>query len=316
MMSYKSKQFLWLVLKLLIVIVCGYFIYERIAYNQKINFNDFYSILINFDVFSLKNIVFLLFFSLLNWFLEITKWRVLARKVQKTSWIEAAKQSLSSLTFSLVTPNRIGEYGAKALYYSKNQRKEIFALNFIGNFYQLIITLLTGSIGFVFLFTNFSKHIPKKNTTVLIFSFILSLILLIISFNKIPFLINYTSKTAKYLRSIKKRTHQLVLSISLWRYIIFSHQFYFLTLIFDVDISYINTMACISSMYLISSIIPMLSLFDFVIKGSVALIVFGFFDVSPIIIVSISTLMWILNFAFAAIIGSYFVLTFRPKTAV
>jgi len=314
-MSYKSKQFLWLVLKLLIVIVCTYFIYEKIVYNQKISFNDFYSILVGFDVFYLKNIAFLFIFTLFNWILEITKWRVLAKKVQKISWVEAAKQSLSSLTFSLITPNRIGEYGAKALYYSKDQRKEIFALNFIGNFYQLMITLLIGSIGSIFLYTNFSKHISEKNITILIFSILLSLMILIISFKKIPFLRNYIFKTSEYLRSIIKRTHQLVIGISLWRYIVFSHQFYFLILIFDVDISYINAMVCISSMYLLSSIIPMLSLFDFVIKGSIALIIFGFFDVSSMIILSIITLMWILNFAFPAIIGSYFVLAFRPKIA-
>ena len=50
--SYKSNQFLWLVFKLLTVILCGYFIYTIIAHNEKFRFIDFYSKLIDFDVFS------------------------------------------------------------------------------------------------------------------------------------------------------------------------------------------------------------------------------------------------------------------------
>tara|TARA_B100000780_G_scaffold138402_1_gene96801 strand:+ start:158 stop:505 length:348 start_codon:yes stop_codon:yes gene_type:complete len=71
--------------------------------------------------------------------------------VKKNSWLEATKQSLASLTLSLITPNRIGEYGAKALYYTNDKRKQILLLNFAGNFYQLVITIVLGAIGLVYL---------------------------------------------------------------------------------------------------------------------------------------------------------------------
>ena len=38
-------------------------------------------------------------------------------------------------------------------------------------------------------------------------------------------------------------------------------------MIYDVDISYLNAMSGIVSMYLIASCIPIISLFDFVVKG-------------------------------------------------
>ena len=79
--------------------------------------------MIDFNVFSIKNIVLLLLFTLINWLLEIKKWKILAQRVMEISLIEATRQSLSSLTFSLITPNRIGEYGAKALYFKKEKRK-------------------------------------------------------------------------------------------------------------------------------------------------------------------------------------------------
>ena len=137
--SYKSKQFFALVVKLFIVIGCGYFIYDKIFTNQQQSLLGFTSILIKNDVFSLKNIAFLLIFSFSNWFFEIKKWQLLINRVQQNSFSEAAKQSLASLTASLITPNRIGEYGAKALYFKKSLSKKILALNLVGNFSKLLL---------------------------------------------------------------------------------------------------------------------------------------------------------------------------------
>lgn len=51
---------------------------------------------------------------------------------------------------------------------------------------------------------------------------------------------------------------------------------------------------------------------DFVIKGSVGVFLFGLFQVNPMLILCITLLMWILNFAVPSLVGSYFVLTFKP----
>ena len=83
--------------------------------------------------------------------MEIAKWKILTNNVKKNSWLETTRQSLASLTLSLITPNRIGEYGAKALYYTNDKRKQILLLNFAGNFYQLVITIVLGAIGLVYL---------------------------------------------------------------------------------------------------------------------------------------------------------------------
>jgi hypothetical protein len=117
---------------------------------------------------------------------------------------------------------------------------------------------------------------------------------------------------SKIYEALKFKNNKSIFIISFLRYLIFSHQFYFLLLIFNVDISYWNAIAGITSMYLIASIVPMLSLFDFVVKGSIAVFVFSFFKINPAIILSVTTLMWIYNFAFPAILGSYFVLKFKP----
>lgn len=107
-----------------------------------------------------------------------------------------------------------------------------------------------------------------------------------------------------------------VILYSLVRYLTFSFQFYYLLFLFGVEISYFEAMIAISSMYLLSSIIPSIFIFDVVIKGGVAVYVFGLMGVSEVIILSVVTMMWILNFVLPSVIGSYHVLRFKlPKMA-
>ena len=305
-LSYKSNQFLWLVFKLFIVIVCGYYIFLTIGLNQHLDFSDFWPFLTKSDVFTPKNIILLFVFTIFNWFFEISKWQILVRKIELTPWLAAAKQSLASLTFSLITPNRIGEYPAKAMYYKKGNRKEILMANFTGNLYQLLVTIIVGIIGILYLIQYFSFTIQDV---------ILSVIIFIISFFGILFILKKLNWLDKVSQVIKRHQNNRVFLYAFLRYFIFSHQFYFLLMVFHTDISYWNAMACIASMYLIASFVPMLSFFDFVLKGSVAVFVFSFLGINTFIILSITTLMWGFNFALPAILGSYFVLRFKPIQA-
>ena len=85
--------------------------------------------------------------------------------------------------------------------------------------------------------------------------------------------------------------------------------------IFEVDVSYINAMIVITSMYLLASIIPSLFILDVIIKGSVAVYLFSRLGVNEFTVLSIVLLMWFLNFVLPSIIGSFYVLSFKlPKS--
>jgi hypothetical protein len=309
--SYKSKQFWWLVLKLFILILFGYFIYHTLTSNEQLDFHQFSQSLRDSNVFSPSVLGVLFLLTVINWSLEITKWNILTNTIQSTSWKEAAQQSLASLTFSLLTPNRIGEYGAKAMYFPRIHRKKILLLNFIGNVHQLFITLLLGTVGVLLLRPVIEQEISETLYTFLkLTPVVLGIAVLILNFNK-RFL-QWRQSIWNRFDFITKKLNIAVMGLSLLRYLVFAHQFYFLLVVFHVDVSYAIAMQAITSMYLIASIVPMLSLFDFVLKGSVAVTLFSLLGVSPLIILTITTLMWIFNFVLPAILGSYYVLTFKP----
>jgi len=58
-----------------------------------------------------------LVFEILKWQNLVSFYQKIVSFYQKITFKSALIQSLSSLTASLITPNRIGEYGVKALYF-------------------------------------------------------------------------------------------------------------------------------------------------------------------------------------------------------
>ncbi|MFD1161012.1 lysylphosphatidylglycerol synthase domain-containing protein [Hwangdonia seohaensis] len=316
-LPYKTKQFFFVLIKLSVVVGAFYFIYNKLANNEGLQFSNFVDFLSKKNVFTSKNIILLLFLSGFNWFFEILKWKTLVSFVKKTTFKHAFKQSLGALTASLFTPNRIGEYGAKAIYYTPNFRKRIVLINLLSNLLQMAVTIVFGVIGLYFLATNYEVNVDyHKLASVLIIGLIL-VFLIGFGVKQSKFTIKGFSleKVKQFILKFPKEKIVLGFLLSLLRYLIFSFQFYFLLQLFGVEISYFNAMAIITSMYVLASVVPSIFIFDVVIKGSVALYLFAFINVNELTILSIITIMWLLNFVLPSVFGSYYVLNFNlPKT--
>lgn len=311
--SATYRKFLFLLVKFSIVIASFYFIYIHTIHNNAINFKDFIFQIEKIVTTNYKVIFYLFLFTFFNWFFEILKWQNLVSVLQKISFIQALKQSLGSHTASLFTPNRIGEYGAKSLYFKKSNRKKIVLLNLLSNISQMSVTVLFGSFGLLYLWLHFNWNFPVFRLRKFMYFFALFLVFIFGGKELISKKIRgfYWNKIMQFIKKIPVKVSVLTLVYSVVRYLIFSHQFYFLLRLFHVEVDYQTVILLIFAMYLIASIIPSLPMFDFLIKGSVAVFVFGFISINELIVVTITTVMWLLNFAFPAIIGSYFVLNFK-----
>ena len=310
--SHKAKQFLLVLVKLLIVSGALYYIVNQLQGEKAIAWR-----LIS-DYFSIKSLFFLLLFSVLNWVFEILKWQHLVSSFTKISFLEAAKQSLGSLTASIFTPNRIGEYGAKALYFDKKKIKKIIFLNFIGNSSQMMATTFFGVLGFIISSVAVSETMLWLN-----FKFSLLHLLFLVLFLFVVFLIFKFRKVSIYglslqkiIEAIKKLSigfHVTTLQLSIIRYLIFAHQFYFLLLIFGSEISYSLALATVFMMYFLASIIPSIHLMDVAIKGSIALFLFGKLGIPEWKMITITSVMWLFNLVIPVVIGSFFVMKYQPN---
>lgn len=313
--SYATHILMWLV-KLILVFAAFFFIYNKLTSNNTLDVKQFLMYLNDYNIITIETFFTLVLLSCLNWLLESIKWQVLVHNIAPLSVKKAIEQSLGSLTASLITPNRIGEYGAKAVYYPKPLRKKILGLTLIGNLAQLSVTLILGCIGLFYVVCQFNLDISFTN--VLLGALVLGIMILIyhwfLSKNKFEIKGYSFQKLKTFTSGLNQYTMYKTIGISTVRYLCFSHQFYVLLWLFNVDVSYLDAIALITSMYILVSIIPTVFIFDVFIKGSVAVWLFSFVNANEFIIVTCITLMWLLNFALPSIIGSYFVLNFKLPT--
>ena len=298
---HKAKQFAVFIIKLLIVVGAFYFIYNQLANNDKLNWEKFLILFKKNQ--SVAGISFILFFSFLNRFFEILKWQNLAQVVKPISINEATKQVLAALTLGVFTPVGVGEYAGKALYFEKKDTKKTIFLNLICNGIQMILTIFFGTIGlFVIGYWKWSLAIIGFSFLFFLFSF----------FSKNIKVKNYSIKKLHHkINEIPKKIHQKNNFLALCRYLVFSHQYYFLFLAFDVNLPYLTMIATIATVYFLASSLPSFQFLDFAVKGSVAVFFFGKLGVNDWIVIFISTLMWFLNVVLPVVIGSYYVLSFR-----
>jgi hypothetical protein len=308
-----TKPTAMLLVKFTLIFVAFFFIYNKLVHNDTLDINSLLYYIEKHDIITFRNVLILFIFSGFNWFLECLKWQLLVREIKIISLKKAVEQSLGSLTASIITPNRIGEYGAKAIYFKKKYRKKIMGLNLVGNLSQMSTTLFFGAMGLIYSINIFKLPISYFK----LISFVILTTGVIIAYYKFlskkEFEIKGYSfkKLNRFISNLNRDTLYMSILIAVLRYVCFSHQFYFLICLLGIDITYIEALALITSMYLLVSVIPTVFVFDVLVKGSVAVWLFSFVNANEFIIVTCITIMWFLNFALPSIIGSYFVLNFK-----
>lgn len=300
---HKAKQFSVFIIKLLIVVGAFYFIYDRLANDKSLDWEKFGQLIEEKATFG--TIFILLLFSVANRYFEILKWQNLAKVIKPISISESLKQVLGALTAGIFTPNGLGEYAGKALFFSKNETKKVIFLNLICNGIQMILSVVFGTIGlFVLGYWKWSFAITSLTVFLILLSF----------FTKKIKIKGYSiEKLIQKINEIPRAIHRKNNILAICRYLVFSHQYYFLFLLFGVDLPYITLISSIAAVYFLASSLPSFQFLDFAVKGSVAIFFFGKLGISDWIVVFISTLMWFLNVVLPVIIGSYFVLTFKPN---
>lgn len=308
-LSPKIKHLLVLIAKIVIVVGAFYFIYNQLMNNEQVDWHEFKRIIIEKQSFTALALLLLLTF--LNRFLEILKWQNLIQLVKKISVWQATQQVLSAITVAIFTPNGIGEYAGKALYYDKKDSGRVIFLNLICNGIQMLLTIVIGIFGLLYLNSQYKMMGWDK---VFIGFCLLSLTIGIILFTKKISVRGYSIEVLfKKINEIPKLIHQKNIFLALCRYSCFTLQYYILYRMFDIEVPVLLLLSAVTSVYFLSSSLPTFQIFDFAIKGSVAVFIFGIIGVNDWIVVFISTIIWLLNIVVPVSIGSIFVFKYKPE---
>jgi MFS family permease len=263
-------------------------------------------------------LVFLLMF--VNWSLEAFKWKMSVQKVQPVSFFTALKAIFSGVSFSVTTPNRMGEYLGRVLYMNEGNRLRVISLTVLGSLSQLIITVFFGILALWVLRPSINQSglsgWPAWINVLLTGSSVAFLFLTVFYF-RIGWLIKWVDKIPvikKYFWLInelgKTDTTLLMrlLSISLLRYFVFTTQYFFLFLFFGIEVSWWQGFWATGLVFYIMAITPTIALFEVVQKIYVTKEIFAIFTVNTLGIGFVTTTIWFINLVLPAAIGSLLIL--------
>lgn len=269
---------------------------------------------------------FVIVLVFVNWGFEAKKWQILLRPVQQINFFTAFKSVLSGVTLSLNTPNRMGEYGGRILYISEGKRIKAISLSIAGSISQLIITLVMGCGGLLYIlyFQNLQggpvMGLPVFWLKTLLFLSGCAASLLVLFYFRLSWIIKLVEKipaAAKYVQYInvlEEFTPKLLLRLlylSFCRYLVFVIQYIFLLQVLHVEILWITAFWIISILFLVLAIVPSFAIADLGIRGKFSTELLSMYSANVIGIIGTTFGIWFINLFVPALLGSLFILSIK-----
>ena len=252
----------------------------------------------------------------LNWGIEVVKWHYLSGRVAKGGFSRKISQVLSGISFSIITPNRIGEYVGRLLHYSPQNQVGIVGMNIIGSLAQLSVTL---TFGFICLMLTLDNLKPTFNISwpdgvlILIITSIVGV--LFIGYLSIGNIVKWILAKVqfKWLSDHKEKLSAMAEAdarylLTIWmissaRYFVYAFQFLIMIYFMDIGLMWWQGLSSIALIYLIQSGVPLPAFLSLVVRSEVAVFIFGFHNADSVSVLMASYLQWLINLGIPAIIG-------------
>lgn len=274
------------------------------------------------EIWDLAIVIFLM---IINWSIEALKWKISIQKVQPISFSRSFRAILSGVSFSVSTPNRIGEYLGRILYMEEGNRLRVISLTIMSSMSQLIITLLAGSLGLFFMRKNIEAGNIIQGSDLfwlqaLQYGTIIALLILTGLYFRLSLIVNLVDKlrnNGRYswliasLKDIDATLLMKLLSLSAIRYVVFVVQYFLLFRLFEVNMGWWQCFWAVSVIFLVLAIIPTFAIAELGLRGKVSLNLVGLFSSNSLGISIATATIWLINLVLPAIAGSLLILSVK-----
>ena len=261
-----------------------------------------------------------------NWGIESIKWQLLINPIQQFSFSKAVKSVLSGCAVTLLTPNRVGEFGGRILYVKEELRVKAISLSLVGSVSQLLVTMLMGCLGLLYVkyFFPFNNRVlaflPEMLRDTLLYLIIGLTLLFLLLYFRIGWLVRIMerlprfAKLVRYIKVLDEFSFQDLLQIlflSLVRYIVFVVQFVLLLHVMQVEIASWLCFCLLTVFYMIMAIIPSLGFVELPVRVTTAWIIFKMYTGNELGIGTASMAIWLINVVVPAVIGSLLLINIK-----
>ncbi len=261
-----------------------------------------------------------------NWGIESKKWQILINHIQRFSFIRAVKSVLSGCSVTMLTPNRIGEYGGRILYVEEKNRIKAISLSLVGSISQLLVTMVMGCIGLLYL--RYLSHNNGRSSavlpefwgdvliylsiglTVIILLFYLRLGWLVRMMEKLPSLQKIVNHI-RVLDEFEDRHLLQILILSFIRYLVFILQYLLMLEVMQVEIAVGISFWLMTVFYLVMAVAPSIGFIELPVRVSASWVIFKLYTSNELGVGTASLGIWLINLVLPAVIGSLLILSIK-----
>lgn len=261
-----------------------------------------------------------------NWGIEARKWQLALRPIGGIRYPDALRAIFTGTTMASFTPNRMGEYLGRLLYVKSGHRLESISLTIVCSMAQLLVTLVLGLAGLLYLRGTFSATVVAQHNTVLWLNPLLGLVIgllgsLTIIYFRLSWLlgilgrISVLARFQAYLKVLQNFDATLLLRIlflSFGRYLVFIVQYGLVFPVFGVMLTVGQLWGGMSIVFLVMAIIPTFTfLTELGLRWTTSIQVLEIFSTNTIGIFAASFAIWLVNLIVPALIGSLLMLSIK-----
>ncbi|NEQ49159.1 MAG: flippase-like domain-containing protein [Leptolyngbya sp. SIO3F4] len=253
-----------------------------------------------------------------NWGIEAYKWQNLMLGLERLSPFRAFKAIWAGVNVSVFTPNRTGEFAGRLLFVHPRNRWKSILPSVLCSFAQLVVTVTLGCVALLFYVNRYWQDtVPAYVQTILIFALLLLSVLLVVLYiyarlinrilQRFPRLWKRIRTFFRLLFLLKPVQLARILGWSTLRYTVYCTQFFLLLYFFQTGITLSDALVLIPLNYLAITAIPSIALAELGIREGVALVFLGMASTHNTGIVAATFVLWLMNIALPALVGSVFV---------
>ncbi len=261
----------------------------------------------------------------LNFSSEAIKWKRLVNRLEPVNYWKSMTGVLSSLTMAITTPNRIGDVITRGLILKPGHRLAGTGHTFLCIVAQMVVTVTLGFLGAATYLPS-NDYLLKDSNHSLVFTIGFTLaagIILIILFFSIDrlsgFLVRFRWLKVFHpfllaLQGVSLKDKAFLLLFSTIKFLTYITQFYLMLNFFGISIPAFTGLSAVALIYLILHFVPVPTVGDLGVRGSVSILILGPYTSDVPAIVFTTFMVWIINIMVPSIIGMVLLRKIRLET--
>jgi len=255
-------------------------------------------------------------FMFINSTLEAYKWFSLVSWAEPIRYRTALTSYLAGVAFSVITPNRIGEYPGRILYLGGSNTFSYINISVSGVVSQLAGMYTVGLVGLIYY--NVVTPAPLAQLALAV-CLTLNIFIAIVYWRFHSWLprmeqsrvLRRFAVYGRMLSRVPAADKRKVLAVSVLRVCVFTAQYLFLLRWMNVDIPLLPGFCLGALFFWVMAVVPSLALTELGIRGAVSLYIFGHYSPNSIGILAATTAMWVMNIVLPAILGSLLIIRMK-----